>query len=303
VDGDEHQDIEGRVPAWREREVAEIRAMLDQLTQAQGLARGVSTYLAGLPAPAGTLPRSHLGAAPGRWMNSFPQMHECVSPPIEPGSVAVCGSCRTQRVRDQLGQVVIYPYERETVRALADERFRAEERWRAAQASGEVTVLGDPPEPLAIEAGPAEGSPGWWAAATRDDLEPGWWGQPDLPELPAGKVCTECRLPWPAPDGSGLCRYCRLARAEQAGAAEAATGPDWGASRRRIEPIPLQPKTITRRRCAPGAHRAVHLRAVTGTFLPVYLVGCALFVGPGSPGFFLFLGLFMALMSYRALRK
>jgi len=298
VDGDEHQDIEGRVPAWREREVAEIRAMLDQLTQAQGLARGVSTYLAGLPAPAGTLPRSHLGAAPGRWMNSFPQMHECVSPPIEPGSVAVCGSCRTQRVRDQLGQVVIYPYEQETVRALADERFRAEERWRAAQASGEVTVLGDPPEPLAIEAGPAEGSPGWWAAATREDLEPGWWGQPDLPEPARGQVCAECRMPWPPPGGSGLCRYCHLAREELC---PPAPGEKMAAG----VVVPWPGEFASRAPAAPrrrGRWQAAR-RPAGGVFLPVYLIACALVQGPGSPGFFLFLGLFMALMSYRALRK
>jgi hypothetical protein len=226
----------------------------------------------------------------------------------------VCGTCRTQRVRDLDGQVSIYPYEQAPAHhpgaVIPGHCNTCGGPCRAPQVSGEPIVLHEhagPAEPLpgarlAIVAGPAEGSPEWWAAATRDDLEPGWWGQPDLPELPAGKVCTECRLPWPAPDGSGLCRYCRLARAEQAGAPEAATGPGWGASRR-IDPIPLQPKTITRRRCAPGDHRAVRRHAASGAFLPVYLIGCALFVGPGSPGFFLFLGLFMALMSYRALRK
>src|SRR4029077_689152 len=97
-----------------------------------------------------------------------------------------------------------------------------------------------------------------------------------------GQVCSECRMPWPAPDSSGLCRYCRLARAEASPAPHAGV---------RIELVSTPPRPATRRRVAGGS------------LLTLYLIACALVQVPGSPGFFLFLGLFIVLMSYRAFRK
>jgi hypothetical protein len=145
--------------------------------------------------------------ADGTWIEypygpSFPTVplapHTCPDPPPVPegsaGTVMFCAPCRTWRKRDRYGAITAEP-----ASGLQD---------------GGVVVhaVTAPAEP----AGPARGSAQWWAAATREDLEPGWWGQPDPPQDVAYRNgCRECRLPWPPPDGSGLCRYCRLAAAER----------------------------------------------------------------------------------------
>jgi hypothetical protein len=230
--------------------------------------------------PIGTLPRSHVGAPPGRWMNTYPAPHECVSPAMPPGSLVVCGQCRTQRRRNPDGTVAIYPYGQRAAHTDPPAAIRlpthpaeldeAEaDRLRAAfeaacQRGGPLMILGAVPEAAAR---PVPGSAEWWGQATPDDLEPG------------AKACTGCRLTVPPPDPeTGLCRFCQDARPAA------------------VKATPPAPRVSTRTR--PRARRPVPSAAV-----PLAMVLGVILSAPASPPWFLFIGLFIAVLSYRNLRR
>lgn len=176
--------------------------------------------------PAGVVP---LEPAPARRASLGPcdreAAHRCPDPPGTAWAAVFCETCRVYRQRQpdgsiataspgQAGAANARQLELDRRQLLADNRelarvLRDRDEELAERAAENRRLHGELHPPA-----PEEGSAQWWAqTATEDDLDPGWWGQPDIvpgPDRPAG-ACTECRLPWPAPDSSGRCRYCRAA--------------------------------------------------------------------------------------------